>query len=78
VETFAGIEEDEAMEDLIGFMHDELNKYHEFRNNFPNFERVARYLSGHRTGRNHPSLNSLRRSLKAFGIDYTKKGIPHA
>lgn len=78
VETFAGMEEDEVMEDLIGFMHDELNKYQEFRNNFPNFERVTRYLSGHRTDRNHPALNSLRRSFKAFGIDYIKKGVPHA
>ena len=78
LETFVGMEGGEVKEDLIGFMHGKLDKYQEFRNNFPNFERVTRYLSGHRTDRNHPALNSLRRSFRAFGIDYIEKGVPYA
>lgn len=75
VETFAGISEEKYRKDFIDFMRSELEKHEDFKENFPKFETIIRYLGGHKTDTRHPAMNSIRRSYKTLGMKYEQSGL---
>jgi acetylornithine deacetylase len=77
-EVFSYMSEAEARKDLLDFMQEKLGADPDFRDNFPRFETVIRFLEGHRTDRNHPALGSIRKAYEQLGLDYKEGGIPFA
>ncbi len=75
VETFAGISEEKYHKDFIAFMRSRLEKYEDFRESFPEFETIIRYLGGHKTDTSHPAMNSIRKSYETLGINYKQSGL---
>ncbi|MES0341767.1 MAG: M20/M25/M40 family metallo-hydrolase, partial [Candidatus Humimicrobiaceae bacterium] len=75
VETFAGISEEKYRKDFIDFMRSRLEKYEDFRESFPEFETIIRYLGGHKTDTSHPAMNSIRKSYETLGINYEQSGL---
>jgi acetylornithine deacetylase len=59
-------------------MKQKLGEDPDFRDNFPTFETVIRFLEGHKTDRNHPALSSIRKAYKWLNLEYREKGIPFA
>ena len=78
LETFEYMKEEEVREDFLNFMKKELEKYDDFKDNFPKFETVIRFMSGHRTDTGHPAMSSVRKAYKSLGLKYEEKGIPFA
>jgi len=77
-EIYSYLSEEEARKDLLDFMKERLGEDPDFRDNFPKFETVIRFLEGHKTDRNHPALSSIRRAFDQLNLDYQEKGIPFA
>jgi acetylornithine deacetylase len=77
-EAFSYLSEEEARKDLLDFMKEKLGADPDFKDNFPKFETVIRFLEGHRTNRDHPALSSIRRSYQRLGLEYKEAGIPFA
>ena len=75
VETFAGVGEEEYRKDFMDFMKSSLEKYDDFKDDFPKFETVIRYLGGHRTDVDHPAMASIRNSYQALGLAYEQSGL---
>ena len=75
VETFAGISEEQYRKDFIDFMRSSLGKYDDFKEDFPEFETVIRFLGGHRTDLDHPAMSSIRKSYRALGLTYNQSGL---
>lgn len=78
LESFAYQKEEAYKEKFLNFMHDELSKYDDFKNNFPEFKPVIRYLGGHMTERNHPAISKIREAYKLSGIKCEEGGVPFA
>jgi len=78
LESFAYQNEEKYKEKFLNFMHAELSKYDDFKNNFPEFKPVIRYLGGHMTQKNHPAISSIKKAYKFTGIKYEEKGVPFA
>ncbi len=74
-EAFAGTTEEEYRKDFLDFMRFELEKYEEFKNDFPKFETVIRFLGGHRTKLAHPAMQSIRKAYSELGLKYTERGL---
>jgi acetylornithine deacetylase len=77
-EVFSYMSEEEAKKDLLDFMKERLGGDPDFRDNFPKFETVIRFLEGHKTDRNHPALSSIRNAYKQLNLEYREGGIPFA
>ena len=77
-EIYSYLSEEEARKDLLDFMKERLGEDPDFRDNFPKFETVIRFLEGHRTDRNHPALSSIQRAYDRLNLEYREKGIPYA
>ncbi len=75
VETFAGVSEYKYRKNFLDFMKSRLGKYDDFKEDFPEFKTVIRYLGGHRTDVNHPAMNSIRNSYSALGLNYEQSGL---
>lgn len=75
IETFAGISEEKYRQDFLDFMKGKLNQYEDFKDEFPGFETIIRYLGGHITDVNHPAMDSIRKSYKTLGINYEQSGL---
>jgi acetylornithine deacetylase len=75
VETFAGVSEEKYRKDFLDFMRSNLEKYDDFRDGFPEFETVIRYLGGHRTDVDHPAMTSIRNSYRTLGLSYKQSGL---
>jgi len=78
LETFACMKEEEVREDFINFMKKELEKYDDFKDNFPEFKTVIRFMRGHRTNKNHPAMSSIKRAYKDLSLNYEEKGLGFA
>ena len=78
LESFAYQKEEAYKEKFLNFMHEELSKYDDFKNNFPEFKPVIRYLGGHMTERNHPAISKIREAYKLSGIKCEEGGVPFA
>jgi len=78
VEAFAGKTEEEYKNDFISFMKKELSRYDDFKDNFPDFKTVIRYLSGHRTDKNHPALHSIQKAHQSLDLKYNPGGLGFA
>ena len=74
-EAFADMTEEEYRKDFLSFMREELQKYDEFKNDFPSFETVIRYLGGHRTNKNHPLMQSIKKTYKTLDLEYRESGL---
>lgn len=77
-EAFAGTNEEKYRMDFYDFMKNELEKYEEFKKDFPDFEMVIRFLEGHRTNTTHPAMDSIRKAYKDTGIKYIERGLGFA
>jgi acetylornithine deacetylase len=77
-EIYSYWSETEARRDLLEFMKQELGADPEFRESFPRFETVIRFLEGHRTDRSHPALASIRKAYGQLGLEHRERGIPFA
>jgi acetylornithine deacetylase len=75
LEAFADMTEEKYRKDFLGFMRKELQKYDEFKDDFPSFETVIRYLGGHRTNKNHPLMQSIKRAYKILDLEYKESGL---
>jgi acetylornithine deacetylase len=78
LEAFARMEEEEYRNDFLDFMHEDLERYEEFKEDFPKTATVIRFLHGHLTDTGHPAMKSIRKAYKECGIIYEEKGIPYA
>lgn len=78
LETFAYMKEENVRKSFINFMKKELEKYDDFKDNFPKFKTVIRFMSGHKTDINHPAMSSIRKSYSLLGLKYIEKGLPLA
>ncbi|MBN1298691.1 MAG: M20/M25/M40 family metallo-hydrolase [Actinobacteria bacterium] len=74
-EAFAGTPEEKYRKDFLDFMESELLKYDEFKDNFPKFETVIRFLEGHKTDTLHPAMQSIRKAYSTLGLKYAEKGL---
>jgi acetylornithine deacetylase len=77
-EIYSYLSEAEAKRDLLDFMKERLGEDPDFRDNFPEFETVIRFLEGHKTDRSHPALASIKCAYDQLNLEYREKGIPFA
>lgn len=75
LETFEYMSEEKVRKDFADFMREELGKYDDFKQSFPKFETVIRFMSGHKTDINHPAMSSIRKAYKDIGINCIEKGL---
>ncbi len=73
--TYEYMKEKEAKKIFIDFMRKELSKNNIFNDNLPSFEKVIRYLEGHRTDVNSDGLKVVRNSFSLLGIPYKVAGL---
>ena len=78
LETFKYMKEEEVRKNIIDFMKKELGKYDDFRNNFPRFETVIRFMSGHKTNTDHSAMSSIRKAYKISNLEYKEEGLGFA
>lgn len=78
LETFTYMKEKDVRKNFLDYMKKELGKYDEFKDDFPKFETVIRFMSGHKTDINHPAMSSIKKSYKSLGLKYNEKGLPLA
>ena len=77
-EVYAGTTEEEARTTLLDFVAGELGEDPRAPDSPVRFEKLTRFLSGHRTDRGHPALRSIRSAYGSLGIPYEEKGVPFA
>ncbi len=75
VETFAGVSEAKYRKDFLDFMKSYLDRYDDFKDCFPEFKTVIRYLGGHRTDLKHPAMASIEKSFSTLGMNYEQSGL---
>jgi acetylornithine deacetylase len=78
LETFAGTNEEQYRKDFMDFIKNELDKYREFKENFPKFKTVLRHFDGHRTDKNHPAMHSIRKVVGDLNLQCKEGGLPLA
>ncbi|MBC7333783.1 MAG: M20/M25/M40 family metallo-hydrolase [Actinobacteria bacterium] len=78
LEAFEYMSENYVREKFMEFMRNELAIYDDFKDSFPKFERVIRFLYGHKTNTNHPAMTSIRNAYKDLGLQCKEQGIPLA
>lgn len=78
LETFVYMKEKDVRKNFIDYMKKELGKYNDFKYDFPGFETVIRFMSGHKTDARHPAMSSIKKSFKSLGLKYVEKGLPFA
>ncbi|MBN2073532.1 MAG: M20/M25/M40 family metallo-hydrolase [Actinobacteria bacterium] len=76
LEVFEYMLEEEARKDFIDFMKKELGQYDDFKNYFPSFETVIRFMGGHKTDTGHPAMSSIKKSYKNLNLKFKQKGVP--
>lgn len=75
LETFAHMKEEDVRKDFLNFMGKELEKYDDFKDEFPKFETVIRFMCGHKTNTSHPAMSSIRKAYKDLGLKYEENGL---
>lgn len=75
VEAYEYMKEKDAREDFLSFMRKELSKYDDFKDDFPKFETIIRFLKGHKTDINHTAMKSIRNVYNSLNIDYKECGL---
>lgn len=78
LETFEYMKGEDVRKKFIDFMKKELEKYDCFKNNFPIFKPVIRFMSGHRTNLNHIAMSSVRKAYQLMGLNCEEKGLGFA
>jgi len=78
LEAFEYMSEDHVSQEFMKFMENELAIYDDFKDSFPKFETVIRFLYGHKTDVAHPAMNSIRKAYSKLNLNYREKGIPLA
>ncbi|MHB1345874.1 MAG: M20 family metallopeptidase [Candidatus Humimicrobiaceae bacterium] len=78
LESFAYQDLENYKKTFLNFMKVELTKYYDFKDSFPEFKPVIRYLAGHKTERNHPAMSKIREAYKLSGIKCEEGGVPFA
>jgi acetylornithine deacetylase len=73
--TLAGWEEGDVRDDFINFMKQELSKYEDFRDDFPRFSTILRWLGAHKTDTGHSAMSSIKKSYQQLGIKYEEKAL---
>ena len=56
-------------------MKKELGKYEDFEEEFPRFETVIRWMSGHKTDTSNHAMKSIRKAYNSLNIDYKEQGL---
>jgi len=62
LETFEYMSEKDVKKNFVDSMRKELGKYDDFKEEFPKFETVIRFMSGHRTNLKHPAMLSIKKA----------------
>lgn len=75
LESFAGTDERKYIKEFLDFAEKDLGKYPEFKNEFPVFKPVIRYLEGHKTSIDHPAMDSLKKAYSELGLKYYESGL---
>ena len=76
LESFAYQDEETYKKTFLNFMKAELHD--DFKDSFPEFKPVIRYLAGHMTERNHPAMSKIREAYKLSGMKCEEEGVPFA
>ena len=77
-EAYAGTTEEEASTAFLDFVAAELGEDPRAPGSPIRFERLIRFLNGHRTDRSHPGLRSIQSAYATLDIPYEEKGVPFA
>ncbi|GAG93026.1 unnamed protein product, partial [marine sediment metagenome] len=72
--TFSYMKENEVKKILDEYMKEELSKYNDFKDYFPSFKNIIRFMDGHKTNTDHPAMSSIRKSYKKLKIKCEEKG----
>ncbi len=78
LEAFAKMSEEDYRKNYLDFMKKELGKYDDFKDEFPKFETVIRFLSGHITDTSNPAMTSIKKAYRSLDIDYKESGLGFA
>lgn len=78
LESFSYMNEEKYKKHFLDFMKKELSSYPEFKDSFPEFKTVIRFLGGHRTDTSHPAMSGIRKAFMDLGLKYEEKGLPFA
>jgi len=78
LEILSDMNPDEVRIEFKDFMKKELNKYSEFKNYYPEFKEVIRFLEGHNTDLNNSAMKSISKAYKDIGIKYNEKSLNFA
>ncbi|MBN2073424.1 MAG: M20/M25/M40 family metallo-hydrolase [Actinobacteria bacterium] len=73
--TYEYMNEKQVEELFLNFMKKELSKYKVFENDFPRFEKVIRYMEGHKTDTGHGALSAIENAFKLLNISFRKRGL---
>jgi len=78
LESFEYMSERDVKKKFLNFMRKELGRYDDFKDEFPKFETVIRFIGGHRTNLKHPAMLSIKRAYQLLNIKYKEEGLPLA
>ncbi len=78
LEAYSYMKEKDYKKDILDFMKKELERYDDFKDNFPKIENVIRFLYGHKTDTSHPAMTSIKKAYDILDLDYIEEGIPYA
>ncbi len=78
LETFEYMSERDVKKKFVDFMRKELGEYDDFKEEFPKFEAVIRFMGGHRTNLKHPAMVSIKKAYQLLNIKYEEKGLGFA
>ncbi len=78
LETFEYMSERDVKKNFVDFMRKELGKYDDFKEEFPKFETVIRFMSGHRTNLKRPAMLSIKKAYQLLNIKYEEEGLGFA
>jgi acetylornithine deacetylase len=78
LETLSHMNVDVTRKEFKNFMQNELSQYSEFRENYPEFKEVTRFLVSHNTNIKSSAMDSLKRAYKDIGLKYTEKALNFA
>jgi acetylornithine deacetylase len=77
-EAYSFTDEKSHKKHFIEFIKNEISKYPEFSDSFPDIKNPIRFLYGHKTDINHPAMDAIRNAYRELGFNYVEKGVPYA
>jgi acetylornithine deacetylase len=78
LETLSYMNPDEVRKEFNDFMKNELFQYNEFRDNYPEFKEVIRFLESHNTDIKSKAMKSIRKAYKDINLKYIEKPLSFA